>query len=146
MGGLAGLAVAVGGASRVLLTDYDPLGLELAMRSAVCNSVEEVVDVATVDWIDPATWPRGDGQQGLVAAADVLYDSSLIRPLAALVAHLGGEALFLEPATSEEFLLQQVADFRAALDPWGLELEAERLDEYDAPGLPPMYALNVGHL
>jgi len=142
--GLAGLAVAVAGAPRVLLTDYDPLGLELAARSAVCNSVDEIVDVATVDWTEPATWPRGDGQHGFVAAADVLYDASLMPPLAALVAHLGGEALFVEPTTSEEYLLQQVAKFREALDPWGLQVEADRLDENHVLGLPAMYALTVG--
>lgn len=136
--GLAGIAVAAAGASRVLITDCDAMTLELASRSAVLNAVDDVVSVSSVDWTDPKSWPSGD--QGLVVAADVLYNARFLTPLADLILHLGGHAVIMEPTTSERLLLKQVTDFKKALLSRGLSLDIEFYEDA-AHGIPPMHVL-----
>jgi len=139
--GLAGVVAAAAGAPRVLLTDRDGLVLDLAARSAALNGVGNVVSICDFDWADKPSWPTGGC--GLVAAADVLYDNEVAAPLVNLIAHLGGEALIMEPVNAERLQLNSVEHFVSAARAKGLTVYAENYESpFEMPS--PMQLLTVG--
>jgi predicted nicotinamide N-methyase len=109
---LAGLAAAHAGAE-VLVTDYEPAALEFAQRNAALNDLQ--IATACLDWRGPH-WPRGFD---LVLAADILYESRNVAPVARLIPELlapGGRAWIADPGRP------YAADFRAALAEHGLRV------------------------
>jgi predicted nicotinamide N-methyase len=91
--GVAGLAAARAGAE-VLVTDYEPDALAFAQENAELNGLG--ISTQCLDWRDPG-WPGGFD---LVVAADVVYESRNVAPLAGLVPRLlapGGRALIADP-------------------------------------------------
>lgn len=139
--GLAGITAAVAGAPRVLLTDRDALILGIAERSAVRNNVADRVSVSSFDWADRSGWPVS--WSGLVVAADILYDKEVVKPLASLIQHLGGEALLMEPNTQERRALGSAVHFEEVMRSRGLSVSVE---EYLAPvgEATPMLIISVG--
>lgn len=137
--GLAGIAAAMNGAPSVLLTDRDALVLEVAKRSAQNNNVADKVAVSAFDWADRASWPKLPGR--LVIAADVLYDKEVVKPLASLILHLGGEALLMEPNNEERQELGSLQYFKEVIREKGLTVYVE---DYSPPGgVTPMVLLQV---
>jgi len=93
--GAAGLAAAThAGASAVVLSDRDDAVLGHARAAAAANGVDAVVSTASLDWAaisdDELRAALGDGFAAfdVVVGADILYDESAARMLAALLARL----------------------------------------------------------
>ncbi|MGD8396651.1 MAG: methyltransferase domain-containing protein [Candidatus Eiseniibacteriota bacterium] len=113
--GVPGLAAAQRGA-RVLITDREPVAIEVVRRSAVLNGL--VVETAVLDWNvsqEDATVPQSDFDW--IVGADLLYDRSHVEPLAGTLAALlrrGGRALIADPDRWYQ------GDFVAALEARGL--------------------------
>jgi len=102
--GAAGLAALAQGAS-VTFLDWEPLSLEIVARSARRQGLVPASLVAA-DWRDPPPLGRFD----LVLAADVLYESRNLEPVARLLAsHLDGEAWLADPRRDEADDLPRVA-------------------------------------
>ncbi|KAJ8904885.1 hypothetical protein NDN08_001399 [Rhodosorus marinus] len=98
--GLCGMAAALAGAESVLLSDNDPLAVDVARMNAENNSrilPEATVEHRILDWRAPAAWPR---DFDIVIAADVLYEPSFaddIANLLPLVLKKGGRLLLADP-------------------------------------------------
>ena len=93
--GLAGLAAARAGA-RVVLTDREPVALEVARRNARLNGLESAVETLLLDWFHPEV----AGTFDWIIGADVLYERPLVEPLASLLETLlarGGQAWIADP-------------------------------------------------
>ncbi|MBK8916079.1 MAG: class I SAM-dependent methyltransferase [Phycisphaerales bacterium] len=123
--GLVGLVAAARG-RRVVLSDYDADSLEFARTSAECNGL--AVETRVVDWRRsyPDLMPR------CILAAEVLYETRLLDPIAAFVrGHLapGGAAIFCDAN-------RRPADgFPQAAERAGLRVEGwqERIEPADGP-------------
>lgn len=55
--GVVGLAAGALGASRVLLTDYDPIAVHLSERNAKANGLADVCCAQSFDWCQPEQTP-----------------------------------------------------------------------------------------
>ncbi len=89
--GLPGLVAASRG-RRVVLSDLDPDALEFARAAVELNHLEDLVEVAALDWTAP---PEGLGPFDSVLGAEVLYQPELYAGLVDLLAGLltpGGSA------------------------------------------------------
>lgn len=125
--GLVGLVAAARG-RRVILSDYDADSLEFVRTSAECNDL--TVETRVIDWRlrYPDLAPR------CILAAEVLYETRLLDPIAAFVrSHLapGGVAIFCDAN-------RQPADgFPLAAERAGLHVETsqERIEPADGPAL-----------
>jgi len=130
--GLAGIAAAMAGAPRVLITDRDDMVLQIAAKSATLNAVGDRVSTSAFDWADTDKWPSS--QQGFVIAADVLYDRELFAPLIGLVQRMGGQAMFMEPVNAERLELRSIERFEAKARARGMNVHIEDyLPTSDAP-------------
>lgn len=86
--------VAARGGARVLATDHDPEGVELAARNAAENGV--TLRTARFDFTDPDDLSE-HGPFDLVLAADLLYEEENVDPLLALLPQLAPGALVATP-------------------------------------------------
>ena len=83
--GLAGIAAALTGAPRsVLLTDLDPIAVELSRLGAERSGVAQICSCAVRDWHQLDTWPAAAFDVAI--AADVLYEPEACDAIAALLA------------------------------------------------------------
>ena len=86
--GAVGLTAADGGATAVVLTDYDTNVLDLAMKGAVHNGVDARVATSQMDWsLESVPTPEG-GPFDLVVGADILYDQQNAHNIARLLPQL----------------------------------------------------------
>lgn len=84
--GLAGIAAAVTGAPRsVLLTDLDPIAVQLAQLGAERSGVAAMCSGAVLDWHDLAAWPAAAFDVAL--AADVIYEPAACDGIASVLEH-----------------------------------------------------------
>ena len=84
--GLGGIAAALYGApSSVLLTDIDPVAVELSRLSAERSGVSDVCSSAVADWHDLESWPESAFDVAL--GADVIYEEEACEAIAAVLAH-----------------------------------------------------------
>ncbi|KAL6771905.1 hypothetical protein ACKKBG_A28230 [Auxenochlorella protothecoides x Auxenochlorella symbiontica] len=111
--GLPALLAAKLGCSSALLTDYEPLVLELAAENIRLNGVGDIAATHRLDWEDPqgTLAPGHPHSFHVVLAADVLYISDIVLPFVgmlqtllhpegiALVAHQTRRPLVLDPET-----------------------------------------------
>ena len=82
--GLAGIAAAVTGKPRsMLLTDYDPVAVEMSVLNAERCGVREVCSGAALDWLKLDAWPESEFD--LVIGADILYEPEMLGPLTAVL-------------------------------------------------------------
>ena len=83
--GLSGIAAAIGSSPEsVLLTDLDPLAVELAQLGAEASGVADVCTCAVRDWHALDTWPE-EGGFDVVLGADVIYEPEACDAIAALL-------------------------------------------------------------
>lgn len=83
--GLAGIAAAVTGApASVVLTDLDPIAVELAQMNAERSGVGSTCSTAILDWYDLEAWPEAG--YDVVLGADILYEPEACDAVAALLA------------------------------------------------------------
>lgn len=132
--GLAGLVAGKSGAPRVLLTDRDALVLEIAQKSAARNGMGETVSTAAFDWGDRSSWPKPFN--GLVVAADVLYDKEVVPSLVNLILHLDGPAILVEPDNIERQSLGSVQYFEEMLQSNGVQFRTEKYFNMKHPSSP----------
>ena len=82
----AGIAAALGGApSSVLLTDLDPIAVELSRLGAERSGVAGVCECAVRDWSELAAWPAAAFD--VCIAADVVYEPEACAAIGTLLAH-----------------------------------------------------------
>uniref|UniRef100_A0A7S2ZQZ2 Calmodulin-lysine N-methyltransferase n=1 Tax=Rhodosorus marinus TaxID=101924 RepID=A0A7S2ZQZ2_9RHOD len=94
------MAASLAGAESVLMSDNDPLAVEVATMNVERNSYilqGTNVEHRILDWSVPELWPR---DYDIVIAADVLYEPSFaddIASLLSLVLKKGGHLLLADP-------------------------------------------------
>jgi len=132
--GLAGLVAGKAGAPRVLLTDRDPLVLEIAQKSAARNGMGELVSTSAFDWGDRTAWPKAF--KGLITAADVLYDKEVVPYLVDLILHLDGPAILVEPDNIERQSLGSVQFFQEMLQSHDVQFRTEKYFNIKYPSSP----------
>ena len=112
--GLAGLAAARAGAS-VLLTDREPIALEIVRRNAALNDLS--VETAILDWFENPPEASFDW----IIGADILYERQQAEPVARLLARLldgGGRALIADPERPfQDLFLQTLAGLKLSATP-----------------------------
>lgn len=80
--GLPGLLAVKQGATRVLLTDYEPLVVEQLRANAELNDVAQRCSYLALDWFDLSTLrPDQRGAVSLLLLADVIYAAAVVQGL-----------------------------------------------------------------
>lgn len=108
------IVAALGGA-RVLATDGDPEGIELAARNAAENGAS--VETAVVRFESPdALIARGPFD--IVLGADLLYEEESVEPLLSLLPRLADQALIATPRRKPVGAFLEAAGERWRIESW----------------------------
>ncbi|KAK2080533.1 hypothetical protein QBZ16_000386 [Prototheca wickerhamii] len=128
--GLPGLLAGQLGARECLLTDYEPLVLDLLKENVKVNSLEGPCAVHALDWAEPGSTmdSRDLHTFNVVLAADVLYISDIVLPFVAvlqallhpegiaLIGHQTRRPLALDPETGVPTLSERDQPFESFLE------------------------------
>jgi len=104
--GICGIAAALCGATKVLLSDYLPIGVRYELVNADLNKVpRSVLDARVVDWndIDNEELIRQLREYDIIIASDILYEKGVAKPLARFLYRImkpGATGIIADTATS----------------------------------------------
>lgn len=112
--GVPSIAAALGGA-RVLATDGDPEGLELAARNAAENGAS--LHTAVVRFESPEELVAR-GPFDMVLGADLLYEEENVEPLLSLLPRLADQALIATPRRKPAGAFLDEAGERWTIESW----------------------------
>ena len=132
--GIGSVCAAIAGASDVVVTDIEPLGLEYALASARDNGVGDRVRAMAWDWNKPPPTGLG-GPFDVILAGDVIYQDEHAPRLAQLLAVLvkpGGLVVFSD-STERPYKGGHVSELAARLADSGFEQHTRQKLAVDAP-------------